>query len=203
MLNPRGHVPPQALALLDPNPDVAGWTGYDYNDAEIDGQNVAFLFEHVHPEIGPPILAGHALANKDQIVLGAATLAQLHKHIGDTVVVTYGTPQSAPIYIPPTRLAIVGTATMPAVGFSSITSDHTSMGTGALVSFAVEPAALQQAQLSPNPTLNGPNLVFVRLRHGVSRAAGLADMRRIADVANRALAAVPHRGGVGSTRAAL
>jgi hypothetical protein len=200
MLNPsNSNVPPQALALLDHNPDVAGWTGYDYNDAEIDGQNVAFLFEHVHPEIGPPILAGHALANKDQIVLGAATLAQLHKHIGDTVVVTYGKPQDAPVYIPPTRLAIVGTATMPAVGFSSVISDHTSMGTGALVSNAIEPAALQQALLLPDPTLNGPNLVFVRLRHGVSHAAGLAVMQRITDAGNRALLAVPNGGGVGST----
>ncbi|MCU1463356.1 MAG: hypothetical protein JWO37_3431 [Acidimicrobiales bacterium] len=203
MLNPsNSNVPPQALALLDHNPDVAGWTGYDYNDAEIDGQTVAFLFEHVHPEIGPPILAGHALANKDQIVLGAATLAQLHKHIGDTVVVTYGKPQDA-LYVTPTRLTIVGTATMPAVGFSSIISDHTSMGTGALVSFAIVSAAFQQAQLSPDPTLNGPNLVFVRLRHGISHAAGLAVMQRIADVANRALAAVPNGGGVGSTVAAL
>ncbi len=92
---------------------------------------------------------------------------------------------------------------MPAVGFSSIISDHTSMGTGALVSFAIEPAALQQALLSPDPTLNGPNLVFVRLRHGVSHAAGLADIQRIADVANRALAAVPNGGGVGSAVAAL
>jgi hypothetical protein len=68
-----------------------------------------------------------------------ATLAQLHKHIGDTVVVRYGQRQDAPLYIPPTRLVIVGTAAMPAVGSSGIFADHTSMGTGALVSTGIEP----------------------------------------------------------------
>ena len=203
MLNASNSVPPQALALLGHDHDIAGWSGYDYNDAEIDGQSFPFLFAADHPAgkppVGPPILAGHAVARRNQIVLGAATLAQLHKHIGDTVTVTYGTPQDAPIYIPPTPLVIVGTATMPAVGFSSVVADHTSMGTGALVSSAVEPAAFQRVQLSRNRTLNGPNLVFVRLRDGVPAAAALAGLRRIARSANRAFAAVPRGGAAGYT----
>ena len=48
--------------------------------------------------------------------------------------------QDAPIYVPPTRLRIVGTATFPAVGFASTVSDHTSMGTGALLAFQVCPS---------------------------------------------------------------
>lgn len=132
-------------------------------------------------------------------MLGAATLEQLRKHIGDTVVVTYRTLRDAPFYIPPTRLVIVGTATMPAVGFSSVIADHTSMGTGALVSSGIEPAAFQRAQLSPDRTLNGPDLVFVRLRDGVPAAAGLASLQRIASAGNRAFAAVPHGGGTGDT----
>jgi hypothetical protein len=203
MLDPTNAVPPRALALLTHDHDVAAWSGYDYNDAEIDGQNVPFLFEAVHPAgkppITPPILAGHAIAQRNQIVLGAATLAQLHKHIGGTVVVTYGTPKDAPLFVPPTRLVIVGTATMPAVGFSSVIADHTSMGTGALASTAIEPAAFQRAQLSPDPTLNGPALVFVRLRTGVPAAAGLASLQRIAGVANHALAKVPPADGPGGS----
>ncbi len=95
MLNASNTTPPQALSLLDHDPDVVAWDGYDYNDAEIDGQGVPFLFEYGHSAtkapISPPIVAGHAVESKDQIVVGAATLTQLHKHIGDTVVVTYGT----------------------------------------------------------------------------------------------------------------
>ena len=31
-LNPSNDVPPQALDLLSHDPDVAGWSGFDYND---------------------------------------------------------------------------------------------------------------------------------------------------------------------------
>ena len=194
---PNSNVPPQALARLERDRDVARWTGYDYNEARIDGQTVPFLFEYDHPGVAPPILTGHEVTRTNQIVLGSATMAQLHKHLGDTVMVSYGAPQTAPIYIPPFPLVIVGTATMPAVGYASVVSDHTSMGTGALIDYAATPAAFRQAQLSPDPTLNGPNLVFVRLRSTVDPATGLVGLQRVADVANRAFAAVPNGGGTG------
>jgi hypothetical protein len=92
----------------------------------------------------------------------------LHKHVGDTVVLSYGAPQNAPIYVPPTRLVIVGTATFPAIGYPSSVADHTSMGTGAMVSTRVEPAALRKAETKSDPLLNGPTMVLVRLRPGVS-----------------------------------
>ena len=202
MLNASNTTPPQALVLLDHDPDVVGWDGYDYNDAEIDGQGVPFLFEYGHSAtkapISPPILAGHDVEGKDQIVLGAATLAQLHKHIGDTVVVTYGRPGD-PVYVPPTRLVVVGTATMPAVGYSSVIDDHTSMGTGALMSDAALPASFEKALSSSDPTLNGPNLVFVRLRDGLPAAVGLANLQRIATAANKVFATVPDGDAQGDT----
>lgn len=200
-LNPSNVVPPQALALLDHDPHVAAWTGVTEFNLPIDGQNVPALIGDRRPALSPPILSGHTLASNDQVVLGAATLARLHKHVGDTVVVTYGTPQDAPVYLPPTRLVIVGTATMPAAGFTSFVADHPSMGTGALLPGGILPAAFQQAALNPDPNLNGPNLVFVRLRPGVSAAAGKADMQRIADAANKTLAADPN--GAGSRVAVL
>ena len=138
-----GNVPPQAFALLARDPDVAAYTGVSYNDAEIDGQNIPFLFGQTHANVSPAMLSGHAVDKKNQIVLGAATMAQLHKRRGDAVTVSYGNPKDAPIYIPPTKLVIVGTATFPAVGFASVVSDHTSMGTGAFVSNAVLPAAFR------------------------------------------------------------
>ncbi len=202
MLDPSNTVPPQALSLLEHDPNVAAWTGYDYNDFQIDGQNLPFLFEGVHPPhtqpISPPILSGHPIEQKDQVVLGAATMAQLHKHVGDSVVVTYGNPKNAPYYVRPTHLVIVGTATLPAVGYSSVIADHTSMGTGVLASHDFLPAAILQGG-NTDPTLNGPDLVFVRLREGGASAAGLASLQRIAAAADRDFAAVPNGGGQGDT----
>jgi hypothetical protein len=193
---PSGNdVPPPALTLLARDPDVAAWTGVTEVNMQIDGQNVPVLVGDARPALSPPILAGHALNGDGQIVLGAATLARLHKHVGDTVVVTYGAPQDAAINIPPTRLVVVGTATMPAFGFTSFVADHPSMGTGAVVSNGIEPAAFLKATRDPDPLLNGPQAVFVRLRPGVSAAAGQADMQRIADVTDKALAADPNAAG--------
>ncbi len=59
--------------------------------------------------VGPPILSGHGLDGPGQIVLGAVTLGQLGKKVGDTVVVDNGATA-------PTRLQVVGTATMPTIG---------------------------------------------------------------------------------------
>ena len=67
--------------------------------------------------VSPPVLSGHGLEASNQVVMGAATLDVLHKKVGETVFLSYGTPADAPIYIPPTPLKIVGTATFPAVGF--------------------------------------------------------------------------------------
>ncbi len=195
MLNPSDDVPPQALELLDHDPDIGAWTGVAYTNAEIDNQTVPVLISSLHPKVAPPILSGHDLEAKDQIVLGAATLALLHKHVGETVMVSVGTPKDAPIYIPSIALRIVGTATFPAVGYSSFVADHTSMGTGALISTAIIPAAFNRAINSPDPVLNGPALVFVRLRSGVSPAAGRASVQRIAEAANKVLAADPNATG--------
>jgi hypothetical protein len=196
MLNATNTMPPQTLSALDHDPDVAAWDGYDYTVAEIDGQGVPFLFrfEYDHGSkapISPPVLNGHAVEGQDQIVLGAATLAQLHTHVGGSVSVSYSTPGN-PIYLPPTRLVVVGTATMPAVGFSSVVDDHTSMGTGAVMSQAGLPGSFQQALSSSDPALDGPNLVFVRLRDGIPAAAGNADLEHITDGADAALRAAPN-----------
>ncbi|HZQ87306.1 MAG TPA: FtsX-like permease family protein [Acidimicrobiales bacterium] len=203
MLNATNTMPPQTLSTLDHDPNVAAWDGYDYTVAEVDGQGVPFLFrfEYDHgakAPISPPVLSGHAVEAEGQIVLGAATLAQLHTRLGGSVSVSYGTSGN-PLYLPPTRLTVVGTATMPAVGFSSVIDDHTSMGTGAVMSQGGLPGSFQQALSSSDPLLNGPNLVFVRLRDGVSAVAGKADLQRVADAADAVLRAAPNGEAQGDT----
>ena len=201
MLNPSDDVPPQTLTSLDHDPDVAAWAGVNLANAQINGQSFPILLSRPNAELSPPVLSGHGLKAKDQIVLGAATMAVLHKHIGDTVLISYGTPEDAPVYVPPTRLKIVGTATLPTVGYTSLIADHTSMGTGAIVAQGIEPPAFQRVLRSPDQNLNGAGMVFVRLRSGVSAAAGRKDMQRIARSADTLFAADPY--GQGNTVAVL
>ena len=169
ILNPigsgGGNVPQVALTMLRHDPYVAAYSGASYNDVEIDGQAVPFLIENAGAPVTPPILSGQPVTAAHEIVLGAATLAQLGKHLGDYVTVTYGTPADAPIYVPPTRMRIVGTATLPAIGFASTVSDHTSMGTGVLLTNQDFPKTFAEAvQSGPVPALDGPNLALVRLK---------------------------------------
>jgi hypothetical protein len=188
-----GTVPPKAETLLDHDPDVASWTGYHFANAQIDGQTIPILLGSPGAAITPPILSGHRLEAKDQIVLGASTLAQLHKRVGETVTVTYGTPKDFPVYVPPTHELVVGTATLPAVGNSGTL--HTSMGTGALVPIDIEPPAFRKALTSPDPNENGPDMIAVQLRKGVATTAGRASVQGIANAATKIMAADPSEAG--------
>jgi hypothetical protein len=187
-----GNVPHVAFTMLHRDPYVAAYSGASYNDVEIDGQAVPFLIEDAGAAVAPPILSGQPVTAAHEVVLGASTLAQLGKHLGDYVTVSYGTPADAPIWLPPTRLRIVGTATFPAIGFASTVSDHTSMGTGLLLSNQDLPRQFAEAiQSGPVPALDGPNLALVRLKQGVPPAAALASLQRIARASNQAFATAP------------
>jgi hypothetical protein len=186
-------VPPRALRLLDHNPAVAGWTGYNFADVEIDNVTVPVLLGQANAAVGPPILSGHGVEKGNQIVLGAATLAALHTRLGDTVEVRYGAPQDAPVYVPPTPFVVVGTATMPAIGTSG--SIHPSMGTGGLIPKSLEPGPLRRALTQSDPNLNGPAIVVVRIRDGIGAGAALAAMNRVANDADRVMAADPEGAG--------
>jgi hypothetical protein len=186
LLQPTNNIPPKAVSLLNHDPKIAAWSGADYTDLEIDGQEVPILVENDRAKVTPPILTGHGVQSKNQIVLGAGTLAMLHKHVGQTIVVSLGTKKDAPAFIKPTALLIVGTATLPAVGYSSYVAEHTSMGTGAILSFGFFPSAFGGS--GPDPNLQGPELAFVRMRPDVNARAGRADMARIADAADRVFA---------------
>jgi len=183
------NIPPQSQTLLDHDPLVAGWTGVYFIDLEIGGQVVPAVVTGTPAQVSPTILAGHQPDSRRQIVLGAQTLRELHKRIGDTVDVSYGAPDDAPFYIPPTRETIVGTSTLPAIGEPQ--SLHTSMGTGALIQASVAPPAMQRALTYQNATLDGPTAALVQLKKGVSPSAGLASLQRIAQAGTRAFEELP------------
>ena len=187
-----GNVPQIAFTMLRHDPYVAAYSGASYNDIEVDGQAVPFLIENAGAPVTPPILSGQGVDAAHQIVLGAATMAQLGKRVGDDVTVSYGTPADAPIYVPPTRVRIVGAATFPAVGFASTVSDHTSMGTGALLANQVMPKQFVAALNGGSPSqLDGPNLALIRLKPDAPPRAALASLQRIARASDQAFASAP------------
>jgi hypothetical protein len=158
-------------------PGVAAWATVSMVTADLNGQAVPVLLGDPGAAVAPPILSGHPVTGRNQVVLGPATLAALHQHVGGTVSLTVAGP-GLRLRAP---LTIVGTATMPTVGLSDV--QHTSMGTGALASAQLLPPA---AASCAGP----PGITFVRLRPDVSAAAGLAAMRRVTAGVNRELARV-------------
>ena len=191
-------VPPNALTWLNHNHDVAAWSGFNEPNLELDGQNVPALVSNRIPSVAPPILSGSGLS-KDSVVLGSATLAALHAHVGGTITVSYGSPNTAPLYLPPTRVVVAGTATFPAIAGTSTFSEHTGLGVGALVSSSALPKAFLQAVQSHDPVLNGPGLVFVRMHPGVSASTAQRDMQHVVEVASAQFATDQNAVGDGVT----
>jgi hypothetical protein len=162
----------RAAALLDHDPSVAAWTGVYFGTLKIDGQTVPVIGVRPHAPVGPPVLSGHGLDAPGQVVLGAATLAQLHKHLGGIVDVRAGTAKAA-------RLRIVGTATLPSLGIDGTL--HTEMGTGALLSYQLIPGDAGNPSRSPAA---GPNNILVRLRPGADSATARRVLLRLVHAGN-------------------
>jgi hypothetical protein len=164
-----GPLPPSwTVPLLHHDPQIAATTGVYYGTLQVAGQTVPGLAMPVTAGVTPPSLTGHAIRDAHEIVLGPATLAQLHKHLGQVVTVSEGT------LVPPVRLRIVGTAALPTIG--DALGLHASMSTGAVIPAGAIPAAVRDAY---GPYLSGPNTIFIRLRPGVSPAAGRRALARI------------------------
>jgi len=176
-----GPVPNAALAVLRHDPGVTS-SGVSFATMQLDGVEVPTLLSNPGSPVGPPIISGRALATSHEVVLGAATMAQLHKRIGDTVDLRYvpGYPRR------PIRLTIVGVATMPAIGIAE--GLHTSMGVGAAVPADAGPVTESLGPQGYSPSCNGPNMVFVRVREGQGSPHGRAAAQRLSAAANRILA---------------
>ena len=157
--------------LLDHDPSVAAWSQASFGDLRIDGQNVAVLGTTPNASVAPPVLSGHALEARNQVVLGASTIAQLHKHLGDTVELENGSAH-------PVKLVIVGTATLPAIG--AIESLHLEIGSGAVISQNLIPAGDRGFGDLPG----SPEAVLIRFRAGAQPATARRSVLRIAQEVN-------------------
>jgi len=158
----------QVATLLNHDRYVSAWTGVYFVGAKIDGQPVPTIATAAPASVAPPLLSGHGFNTPDQVVLGASTLAGLHKHVGDTVNVQTGPKHS-------TTLHIAGTATMPAF------AKGMTMGTGALLSSHLFSAQQLNKQQSPIP---GPNAILIRINKTANPAAALHSLRQINNVIN-------------------
>jgi hypothetical protein len=159
---------PQVATAFDHDHYVASWTGANFVLAQLDGQSVQMMTETPGAKVAPPLLSGHGLDAANQVVLGNATLAALHKRVGDTVTLSNGKTKST--------LTIVGTATMTPV------TKGLELGTGALVATSDFPVALLNSQESSIP---GPQAVLIRLRNGVNQKAALRSLHEIIYKLNR------------------
>jgi len=163
-----GSVPLRwADPLLAHDPDVAATTGVYFATVQIDGQTVPAMAAPARAAIKPSLLTGGTLTGPGQVVLGPATLAALHKRVGDTVTVSEGQ------LVPPVRLLIVGTAALPTIG--DVIGVHASLSTGAIISTQAVPPR----DLTEYGPISGPNAMFIRLRPRVSPAAGLRSLQQI------------------------
>ena len=92
ILDSGGDIPErQVTTLLDRDPYISQWSAVYTGLLQIDGQNVPVIGESPGAKVAPPLLSGHGLNSAGQVVLGAVTLAQLHKHVGQSVEVSNGT----------------------------------------------------------------------------------------------------------------
>jgi hypothetical protein len=171
-----GDIPQgQAATLLNRDPSVAAWAGAYFGNLQVGDQTVPVLGQNPNAAVQPPILSGHGLEAANQVVLGAATLSQLHLRLGDRVTVRYASGR-------PRLLVVVGTATMPTIGISGIDANHLSMGVGALLSYELIPASVRNS-FGNSPT--GPNVIFVRFKAAANPAGALRSLLRIARPLNR------------------
>jgi FtsX-like permease family len=154
-----------ATHLLSADASIAQRSNIYFDGMQIDGLSVPVIAMDPQSQPAPPILSGHGLNSDNQIVLGAATLGELHKHIGDLVHLESGRKTQT--------VKVVGTATIPTIGIGH--GIHPSLGNGAVV-----PAhSLSKFFLSKRGTA-GPDAILIRFRAGTDIAAATRRLNQIA-----------------------
>jgi hypothetical protein len=159
----------KAHELLDSDPDVAARSGVYFGSLDIDGHNVPTMGVELDAAVFPTVRSGRSVRALDEIVLGVTTLADLHKRVGDTVLIGRGSQSQ--------RMRVVGSAVLPTIGISH--GAYTSVGVGAAAPVEKLPGVTRRAE--SGAANDGPNAIFIRLRPGADRVAAT---RRIAEKAN-------------------
>lgn len=160
---PGGHLD----HLLNQDHSIAASSDVYFETFAFDGQAIPVIGTTPRAAVQPPLLSGHGLDGPNQVVVGPATLAQLHKRLGDTVVARYTSHV--------TTLRIVGTATMPTIGIGH--GLHLSLGVGAVVDYQLIPSAARNIQAVGAA---GPNMVLIRFKSGANPTVAVHSLTRMA-----------------------
>jgi len=169
-----GSFNPGAMSrLIDGQPAVADWSEFSFTQLSVDGLVVPAL--GIRRDLGsvqPPTASGRPLSGTGQIELGAVTLGQLGKKVGDTV----------QIGLPPfTRtVTITGTVTLPSFGVGG--ADHVSLGRGVMLPEATLLAAVGTGSGPQSASLSVPvfpSAVAIDLAPGTTGAQRAQLVRRI------------------------
>ena len=160
--------------LVGSQPAVAAWSSFGFSQLTIDGRVVPVLgLQRDRGSLEPPTSSGQAISDNGQIELGAVTLRQLGKKVGDTVLA------GRPPYRRP--LTISGTVTLPSFGVAI--SQHVSLGQGAMLSepalLAVQGLTRRGLQSALESSQAAPSAVAIDLVPGTSAAQRAALVHRI------------------------
>jgi hypothetical protein len=150
----------QAEDALRSNPVVDDYLGVATGPLVVDGEDV-YVAAFGHGEAaGPELIDGRLPRADDEVVLGHLTLDDIHKQIGDTVVLALapGAPE--------VRAEIVGSAVLPATLDSQLTFGRGALMTGEGYALINDPS---------QPFV--PNTFLVDYVPGTSASEGLAGLR--------------------------
>jgi hypothetical protein len=163
--------------LVSAEPAIVGWSQFGFSQVQIDGQVIPALgLELEQGTVEPPTTSGQPVSGNAQIELGAVTMRELGKKVGNTVEVGARGRQR--------RLTIVGSVVLPSFGVAL--SDHVSLGQGAMMS---EQALLTADGVAPTPVSatdipqGWPSAVAIDLAPGTT-AAQRARLVRVITAAN-------------------
>lgn len=155
--------------VLDDNDLVAAWSGAYFGISEFDGTAVPLIGIEPGSTVVPPLTSGRMMTGPDEIVLGGATAAALHRALGDRVVV--GSRSSGQ------ELEVVGIAVLPTLG--TVHGTHTSLGVGAIVVPELVPGFDRSMTGEPGAPI-GPSAALVRFRDSADSATALDHLVELA-----------------------
>jgi predicted lysophospholipase L1 biosynthesis ABC-type transport system permease subunit len=149
--------------VMHGQPAVKSWSEFAFTQLIVDGRVLPVMgVQHRAGAVEPPTVSGQPLNGANQIELGAATLAELGKKVGDTVQIAAR---------PYTRtVRITGVVTLPSFGLA--TADHVSLGRGAVLPeatlVAAQGAGAKQSGAQSQPSL--PSTIAIDLAPGTTAA---------------------------------
>jgi hypothetical protein len=154
--------PAQIAKIVGRQSGVTEWTFGTHVDVTAAGRIIpgVALMTTTRTPVSPTVVVGRPALGPDEISLGTKTLADLHRHVGQTVVVRL---PNIGTRVPPARpMRIVGRSVFPFFGEGSFTP--TGLGVGAQVT----ESALSTTAAPP------VNFVLVRVASGPDRASEIS-----------------------------